>query len=230
MNEQNSKPKESNYNNLLLVFIIGIVAIFIISLIFASTNEKSENKSSNNNVQKFSDSTATLMVNDINKRNGKAEPIKIDSVEFKKLRKTFRREKEEFSENRYFYLPSNYPHYRNTNYMGFYFGGTKEKANDLHFIIQYSADDWLFIEYIKFDFDGKFDEYGPLNFETNVSNGVQEWSDESVDYSSQLVQYFKKAKSVKYRLEGKQFYRDYKMSPEKLKKIQNTIKLYEFMK
>ena len=114
--------------------------------------------------------------------------------------------------------------------MGFYFGGTKEKANDLHFIIQYSAEDWLFIENVKFDFDGKFYDYGPLNFETNVSNGIQEWSDESVDYSSQLVQYFKKAKSVKYRLEGKQFYRDYKMSPEKLKKIQNTIKLYEFMK
>jgi hypothetical protein len=114
--------------------------------------------------------------------------------------------------------------------MGFYFGGTKEKANDLHFIIQYSADDWLFIEYIKFDFDGKFYEYGPLNFETNVSNGIQEWSDETVDLSSQLVQYFKNAESVKYRLEGRQFYKDYTMSPEKLKKIKNTIKLYEFMK
>ena len=230
MNEQNSKPKESNYKNLLLVFIIGIVATFIIALIIAATNEKSENKISKNSLQKFSDSAATLMANDINKKNGKEEPLTIDSTEYKKIRKTFRREKDEFSENRYFYLPSNYPHYRNTNYMGFYFGGTKDKATDLHFIIQYSAEDWLFIENVKFDFDGKFYDYGPLNFETNVSNGIQEWSDESVDYSSQLVQYFKKAKSVKYRLEGKQFYRDYKMSPEKLKKIQNTIKLYEFMK
>ena len=84
--------------------------------------------------------------------------------------------------------------------------------------------------FFKFDFDGKFYEYGPLNFETNVSNGIQEWSDETVDLNSPLVQYFKNAKSVKYRLEGRQFYRDYKMSPEKLKKIQNTIKLYEFMK
>ena len=39
MNEQNSKPKESNYKNLLLVFIIGIVATFIIALNFIDCQE-----------------------------------------------------------------------------------------------------------------------------------------------------------------------------------------------
>jgi hypothetical protein len=48
-------------------------------------------------------------------------------------------------------------------------------------------------------------------------------------YKNENGFYFKGAKKVKYRLEGKQFYRDYNMSPEKLKKIQNTIKLFELM-
>ncbi|WP_435524424.1 hypothetical protein [Chryseobacterium indoltheticum] len=100
---------------------------------------------------------------------------KVDSLELKSLRNKIKVEKDEFNEN-YFYVPKNIPPYRNQNYLGFYFSGTRDSSVSLHFLVQYGADDWLFVEDIQIKIDNHVYNFTPNQVETRViSGGIMEW-------------------------------------------------------
>ena len=152
--------------------------------------------------------------------------LKIDSALAKKYSSLIKKEKDEFSDTEYF-LQKNMPKSRHSNFLGFYATGSNKRPNSLHFLIQYTANDWLFIESIVMNIDGVNYNFVPTKEETYVGSGfVAEWTDDSVNLGDDFVQAFIKAKSVKYRLNGKQFYKDYNLSSAQIQAGQNLLNYF----
>lgn len=161
-----------------------------------------------------------------NSRNSIGSKI-IDSAELKKMKALIKIEKNEFNDDRY-YLSKNHPKFRNSNYLGFYAGGNERKPTALHFLMQYRGDDWLFVENIAIKIDGKNYKFVPNSEETHVGSGfVAEWTDDTININNEIVQAWKTAKGIKYRLNGKQFYKDFNLTEQQIKGSQNIIKYFE---
>ena len=102
-----------------------------------------------------------------------------------------------------------------------------DKQNNFRFVFQYYAEDWLFIRSIIFNIDGENITIYP-NMETDCGGGyIWEWFDENYSYDLELIQKIANAKSVKMKLNGRQYYDTRTLTSTQI----NDIKLiYEYYK
>lgn len=113
-----------------------------------------------------------------------------------------------------------------------YIGKEKEQAPFLRLKIQYTADDWLFIEkyIIKAD-DETFEitENGYGEIETDNGGGdIWEWLDRPVGQDElTILKAIANAKEVKIRFVGRQYYKDKTMSLKDKIAVQNVLDAFE---
>ncbi|MDX5326069.1 MAG: hypothetical protein LPK80_07385 [Bacteroidota bacterium] len=123
------------------------------------------------------------------------------------------------------------PNYTDVNGFFLYFGKKKEGEPWLRMCIQYTADDWLFINSYKIKVDDKTytiteNRYGEI--ETDNGGGViWEWLDRNVSQSDMEMLYsMANGKDVVIRHVGRQYHKDRKITSKEKKAILNVIDAY----
>ncbi len=219
----NSSQSPAKNNNGCFKAIIGVAIFFLFVWMI---NKCSDDK------KDVANTTNSIMVNDsvlsVTQNLKSQETARIDSAKIKDLKKYFIEKKDEF-EPYSWVKPKSKPLYINTNGFYCYFQKNDDgTVSNLRFVGQYAADDWLFIKNIKFNIDGKTYSFTPSEIKTDHDTEIWEWFDEQVDvYNSDIVEAISKAKSVKVRFNGQQYYKDKTMSQDNIKSIKRTIEYYK---
>ncbi|MCO7721947.1 hypothetical protein NJB85_01990 [Myroides odoratimimus] len=123
------------------------------------------------------------------------------------------------------------PRYTNRNNLHLYFGKTPQDAFILRFVIQYTADDWLFIDRYTIKTDNNTyninTEYGEVKKDNN-SGSIWEWYDTQMTSTLyDIVKDIISSKSVKLRCSGSQYYKDRTITEAEKKALQNVLDAYE---
>lgn len=153
----------------------------------------------------------------------------IDSSKVKELASLFVEKNDEF-EGHSWIEPKTKPKYRNQNAFYLYFMKTKEGyPTNLRFVGQYTADDWLFIQSIKFNIDGYICDYTPNKIERDNNTMIWEWFDDNVgSLNAGLVEAIAYAeKPIKVRFIGRQYYKEKTISKKEIKSFLETIQYYK---
>lgn len=153
----------------------------------------------------------------------------IDSSKVKELASLFVEKNDEF-EGHSWIEPKTKPKYRNQNAFYLYFMKTKEGyPTNLRFVGQYTADDWLFIQSIKFNIDGYIWDYTPNKIERDNNTMIWEWFDDNVgSLNAGLVEAIAYAeKPIKVRFIGRQYYKEKTISKKEIKSFLETIQYYK---
>ena len=147
-----------------------------------------------------------------------------------RLKSKFTEKKDEFNDVVWI-KPNNAPRYTDRNGVYCYFAIKNGIAYNFRFRYQYYADDWLFIQNMIFNIDGENTTIYP-DMETDCGNGgkIWEWCDESVSNSSNIDKYFilgiANAKSVKVKMNGRQYYDTRTLTEAQIKTIKDTYDYY----
>nr|DAI20166.1 MAG TPA: hypothetical protein [Caudoviricetes sp.] len=154
---------------------------------------------------------------------------KIDSSKVRELAPFFKEKKDEF-EGYTWIEPKTKPKYRNQN--GFYLCFIKTKEGyptNLRFVGQYTADNWLFIQTVKFNIDGNIWDYNPNDIKRDNNIKIWEWFDDNVESSNaSLIEAIAYAKNpIKVRFIGRQYYDERIISKKEIKSILETIQYYK---
>lgn len=113
-----------------------------------------------------------------------------------------------------------------------YIGKEKEGKPWLRFVIQYVADDWLFIEKYIIKVDDKTytiteDSYGEIKTD-NGTGGIWEWLDRKVGYSEfEIIEAIANGKNVKIRFSGKDYHKDRTITYSEKLALKNVLNAYE---
>lgn len=161
----------------------------------------------------------------------KVEKEKIEKEKLANATKKMRVNVDDMNDITWYYDKTS-PQY--TNYNGFYaYIGKKEGSNPwLRLVIQYAADDWLFIEKYIIKVDGQTyniteDSYGEIKTD-NGSGGIWEWLDRKVGFSEyQIIKAVANGKEVKIRFNGKDYYKDKSITEQQKTALRNVLDAYE---
>ncbi len=151
-----------------------------------------------------------------------------DEEEIKRLSPFTRQKRDEFSDITWVF-PKTAPYYNDQNGFYLYFQlNSDDRASNLRFRYQYTANDWLFIRQLKFLIDDKERfEYNPKEVKQDNGNGViWEWIDESASLDAQWLYAIRNAKSVKIRIVGSQYHRDISLTKSQITDIDRMLSLY----
>lgn len=146
-----------------------------------------------------------------------------------KLKNKFRYVEDEFGEVTWVYHKTT-SRYRNRNSVHVYFmQDVWGRAQNLRFNVQYEDDDWLFIENMIFKIDDETTYFIPSEMKRDCGYGgrIWEWCDEPASNHPLLVSDIKSAKTVKIKMNGRQYYGIRQMSENQLKAFKETIQYYE---
>lgn len=147
-------------------------------------------------------------------------------AELDKLSKNFNQKKDEFSDKTWIY-PKDMPKYRNRNATYCYFMKQNNEVRNFRFVFQYVNSDWLFIEDLIFNIDGKVFKYTRLDFNTDCGGGrIWEWCDLQLT-DIDLIRALEKAKSAKIKMNGDKYYDTRTLNSVAITSIQKTIKYYK---
>jgi len=152
----------------------------------------------------------------------------IDSSEIKKLKSLFIVKKDEFDSHAWI-KPKSKPAYINRNGFYCYFAqNSNGSVDNFRFVGQYAADEWLFIKKLTFNIDGENYEYFPDNIDSDHETTIWEWYDDQITPTTlNIIEKISKAKNVKVRFTGSQYYDDKIMSQSNIKSIKNTFEYYK---
>jgi hypothetical protein len=151
---------------------------------------------------------------------------KADSSKLKALKNRIYIKKGEFDEPTFIYS-KNRPKYHSSNALYIYYN--KDLLSGVRLVAQYYADDWLFIEKIKFSIDGKTFTYIPTDVKRDNDGGyIWEWMDEYMgSENKELIEALANAKSVKIRYDGRQYYDDRTVSASNLQSIKDVYQYFK---
>lgn len=152
--------------------------------------------------------------------------INTDSV-VKIFRPDFMFKKDEFN-NTIWVEPKNRPKHVDVNSVFAYFELDDDVPKNFRFSVQYTADDWLFIQQIIFNVDGNNFTFIPHKIERDNKDYIWEWCDEPMATSDEeMIKALGNGKSVKMKLDGRQYY---KVRPLTQSEICYLKKTYDFYK
>lgn len=145
----------------------------------------------------------------------------------KKMRKKY----DDMSETTWYYDKSS-PRYRSSRTNFYAYIGKKDGPPWLRLVIQYVADDWLFIEKYIIKVDGDFYEITENSYgEIKTDNGygsIWEWLDRGVNQKEyQIMKAVANGKNVKIRFEGKKYSRDRTITNKEKLALKNVLDAYE---
>ena len=210
-------------------YLFVVLSLFVGGVSLSDT----KNLQPNVNQQSGKDSEKDAVTDSlINLRKNQREKLMISFDSLAKAN-ALRINKDEFKPDVVFYFPDKAPKYRNTNWMFPYLGKSGNSVY-LRYVIQYEADDWLFIENVKVKtkyedgsekiidlFSGYFDR-------DNESARIWEWTDIEVsEFMYQNLMDIYNAKSAKIRFQGRQYYKERNMTSNEFKALKNVINVYK---
>lgn len=128
------------------------------------------------------------------------------------------------------YRDRNTTRYNNVNSFHLYMGKKENGSPWLRLRIQYKGDDWLFIDNYNIKTDNDTYDVRPTERieRDNGVGGIWEWYDESLNSRTySMIQDIITSKSVKIRHNGKQYYRDRRISSREKSALKNVLDAYE---
>ncbi|WP_286859412.1 MULTISPECIES: hypothetical protein [Sphingobacterium] len=141
------------------------------------------------------------------------------------------RKKTDDIKNITWYYDKSTPNYSNYNSFHLYFGTQKGAKPWLNLSIQYTADDWLFIERYIIKTDNETYTITPAYGEINTDHDggeIWEWYNAPVDQEKyNMILDIIKSKNVKIRHEGKQYYKDRTITQREKQALQNILTAHE---
>lgn len=155
--------------------------------------------------------------------------IKVTPERFKKIYKSSRLKRDEFTKSTYLYDRSS-PQYVNRNGVSCYVETDLFDNPRLHLSLQYYSDDWLFIQSAKFSVDGETIDYTPDDeFKRDSGDGkIWEWSDNVVsEYEVPLLAKVALSKTAKVKFIGKQYHDIKTVTPKQKLAIKNMLIIYK---
>lgn len=151
----------------------------------------------------------------------------IDAVKVKELEPYFTKKADEFSGTTWI-EPKTKPKYINQNGYCLYFEEFDGVAYNPRFLIQYEADEWLFIQKMIFNVDGQNFVFTPKEMQRDNGNArIWEWCDEPATDIEYLIKKIAYAKSVKIKMEGQQYYKVKKMTPKQIRYFKYSYEYYK---
>ena len=166
---------------------------------------------------------------------GESEKVEQDSVKSQKdpakakeLKSKFTEKTDEF-EGLTWIEPKSKPKYVNNTGIYSYFAIKDSVPQNMRLVIQYGADDWLFIRSYTFLIDGKTYEFSNPKIETDNNSTIWEWSDTNVYADAELNEIYARlinAKEAKIRFNGRQYNSDYTIPQSTLKSLRETRDYY----
>ena len=129
-----------------------------------------------------------------------------------------------------FYRDTTSPKFVNQNGFDLYVGYSKGSTPSLFWEIQYEGEDWLFIQSYFFNVDGFTYEFTPDYGTINTDNNsrVWEWYNEAITSEQvDLIQRIIKSKSAVMRLNGRQYYKDVKISATQKEALQRVLTVFQ---
>lgn len=219
-NQNQPAQPQKKTSGCLIVLYVGIacvIGVILLSMLFRACTPD------------YQSTTSTGASNDsiAVSTTGTTGQKSVDSTKIKKLKGLFKVKKDEFQEHSWVHS-KNEPAYRNTNGFFCYFAQDDQgKVSNLRFSGQYAADDWLFVRKLTFNIDGKNVDYIPEKMETDHNSAIWEWYDDKVDPNTFILLFaISRAKKVKVRFHGNQYYDDKILSETSKKNIKNTLEYY----
>jgi hypothetical protein len=212
-----------------LIVVIGSCIIGVSMFYTSETSSKNEiSDKKENSTSKGSESNLDVII--------KQKEILENSFDSIAKANSLKMYKDEFKPDLTFYQPINAPKYRNVSWLYPYL---VKSENDIYlrYVIQYEADDWLFIENVKLKITYKegnekiIDLYSG-RFEQDNDNGrIWEWIDTEVSDAMYIkLKDLNNAKTAKIRFEGRQYYKERNMTANEFKALKNAINVYKLVK
>ena len=112
------------------------------------------------------------------------------------------------------------------------FSADSIRVGYLRLVIQYYADDWLFIEQYKFVIDGVAYTHIPKEVERDNGYGgyIWEWCDDWLSKEDEIfIKALANAKVAKVRYEGSQYYKEKIITAQQIKAINTAYELHKAM-
>lgn len=214
---------------------IGITLLMVIVSIFSpdKTNESPASiDPSDNLAQKiYDDSIKSIPIytkeqSDSIEAEYKSEKLASAKKQLSKLIKTC----DEFKNTCYYRHKSN-SKYNNSNDFKLYIGESNGQYY-LRLLVQYYAEDWLFVNSVQVKADDAIYDLTLESFERdNDSGNIWEYSDTNVDdYLLGIIETISESKSVKIRFVGTQYHDDRTLSSSKIQALREMIKIYKTIK
>lgn len=208
----------------------GIIGLFIISSILIgifSSNDKTKNSSTENEI--VNKSIDSLQIKEQQRINDSLAIVKEQRKQnAEKNLKLFKKNEDEFKQITFFRDPRT-PNYTNVNFIYPYIG-KKDDHYWLRLQLQYASDDWLFISKGILLIDGEqFTITG--NWERDNNSGIWEWLDMSVGETERIIlDRLANSESAKIRYEGRQYYNDRTITKKEKDIIKKTLEIYDNLK
>ena len=174
---------------------------------------------------------AEKLLSDINKELKEIELAKKRRLSgfLKKMRK-----KVDDMQGLTWYYDKSSPKYVNSRTSLYAYIGKKEnKLPSLRLNIQYTADDWLFVDKYIINVDGVIYEineesYGEIKTDSGNGGKIWEWLDRSVkEKELSLIKAISSGKVVKIRFSGSKYYKDVTLSSRDKSALVNVINAFE---
>lgn len=227
-NKAIQKPIDKSKTFLMTIIAIVVVVWSILGIIKCNDGGKTQ-APVNLNI----DSDSVIQVEPQSEIKAPEKKINRDSI-IRVMHKDFIFRKDEYKSQDFLWVePKSSTKFRNVNRLFAYFALENGKPVNLRIVLQYTSDDWLFIQSCIFNVDGSVYTYTPTDMQTD--NGIVddeskiwEWFDESLsgmDYST--FEAIGNAKVVKMKLNGRQYYDSRRLTKSEIYYIGKTLKYYK---
>ena len=172
-----------------------------------------------------------IKLQNLEKEKEKAEKEKKEKERLANATRKMNNEYDEIKEISW-YRDKSSPKYVNSNGFYAYIGQSKDSKPWLILALQYSADDWLFIESYTIKVDGKIytikeESYGEIK-KDNGSGRIWEWLSRPVGPDEyEIIKAVAYGKDVKIRFSGKDYHKDKVITEQQKNALKNVLDAYE---
>ncbi len=207
-------------------YLWAIVTVFLLFIVMKCADSSHKEVIENHKKEIAQDSINLAKIKELKQKTKIQDSL--DVIKVKELKQYFTEKKDEFS-NIKWVEPKTRPRYTNQNGYCMYFSVENGVANNPRFLIQYEADDWLFIQNMIFNIDGENITFTPEKMERDNGNGgrIWEWFDEYAINLESLIRKISYAKSVKIKMVGRQYYDVKTMSSKQIKYFKYSYEYYK---
>ena len=213
-----SKPPKKKSKKIWLWILLLIFVVFpILSVIVGPSEDKTSSEEA-----EASDGDRVEKVESDSIKSHK------DLKKAKQLAPKFTTEEDEFKGVKWI-SPKSKPQYRDKTGIYSYFALRDSVPENMRLVIQYGANDWLFVESYTFLIDGKTYEFSNPHIERDNNTRIWEWSDTGVLQDGDLAVIYALllgAKEAKIRFNGRQYHDDYTIPQSTLQSLQETKDYY----
>lgn len=151
-----------------------------------------------------------------------------NSEELEKIISHFNIKKDEFDTKGWaWFIPKSAPRYKSQDGIYLYFGVRGIENGPLRLVVQYSDEDWLFIEKLQFLINGKVYDYLPRNIHRDNDYEIWEWFDDALTLADKdMIKALSEAKSAKIKFIGREYYDIRFINHSQIIDIKRTLDLY----